>query len=465
LHREPTIMIDSGAVPTSILAFLTTVHLGLLVLRAHRSASTRGAHFVNTISLLFSASPWMMPTPIGLGIGAAAHLAWFAACEHLLVTPPTNANVAPSRAAPAAAPGVVQMARQARDVTPASRRPKDFVPTHVVAVFAETPDIRTFRMARPEGFEFTSGQFLTVRLRADGRDHVRCYSISSPPGSRGHLEITVKRLGMVSGALHASVRPGSVLHVRPPAGAFLYPTGDDRPLVLIAGGVGITPLMSMLRHAIEEEPARRVVLFYSVRTVEDIAFRDELSMLSRRHEQFRAIIAISDGDPTADFFPGRIDASLVTAMMPDVRHAICLVCGPAPMLDAMTDMLSGIGVPKGQINFEVFQAAVAASAGPSDPAAASLPEPAAGGAPPAVSFKRSKLDATPAPGQKLLEIAEGCGADIPSLCRMGVCGTCRTKIISGNVRCASKVLDEQDRKDGYVLACVSEVMSDCVVDA
>lgn len=462
-------MIDNGAQPTSVLAFITTLHLALVVLRAHRSASTNLAHFISAISVLFSASPWMMPSPFGLGLGLVAHALWFAACERLVVAP--AAESAPRPATPPPSPGVVQMARQAKEVKPAvppaaaPRRPKDFVATHVVAVFDETPDIRTFRMARPDGFEFKPGQFLTVRFRADGREHVRCYSISSPPGSRGHLEITVKRLGLVSGALHAAVRPGSVLHVRPPAGAFLYPAGDDRPLAFIAGGVGITPLMSMLRHAIEEEPARRAVLFYSVRTPKDIAFRDELMMLSRRHSQFQAIIAISNVETSTEFFPGRIDASLVTAMMPDIRHAICMLCGPPPMLDAMTNMLAELGVPKGQINFEVFQAAIAASAGPPDATEPAMPPPAPGAAPPSVSFKRSGVAAAIEPGQKLLEIAEGCGAAIPSLCRMGVCGTCRTKVVSGKVRCASKVLDEQDRKEGFVLACVSEVLSDCVVDA
>jgi ferredoxin-NADP reductase len=239
----------------------------------------------------------------------------------------------------------------------------------------------------------------------------------------------------------------------------------DRPLALIAGGVGITPLMSMLRHAIEEDPARRVVLFYSVRTPKDVAFHDELTMLSRRHSQFRSIIAISDAGTSTEFFPGRIDASLVTAMMPDIRHALCLICGPPPMLDAMTAMLTDLGVPRGQINFEVFQAAIAASAGPPDPLDQPAPPRATDAPPPAVSFKRSSVASSAAPGQKLLEIAEGCGANIPSLCRMGVCGTCRTRVVSGDVRCASKLLDEQDRKDGFVLACVSEVLSDSVIDA
>ncbi|MEO8681644.1 MAG: hypothetical protein ABI665_21540, partial [Vicinamibacterales bacterium] len=122
-------MLDTGDAPTSVLAFLTTVHLALVVLRAHRSSSTSLSHFVSAISVLFSASPWMMPSPVGLAAGFGAHVAWFAACERLLTPPPSAA--APARpAAPAPpAPGVVQMARQSKEVkpaVPAARRPKDF---------------------------------------------------------------------------------------------------------------------------------------------------------------------------------------------------------------------------------------------------------------------------------------------------------------------------------------------------
>jgi ferredoxin-NADP reductase len=463
-------MLETYDAPTSVLAFLTTVHLGLVVLRAHRSAATGTVHLVSGVSILFSMSPWLMASPVGLGIGLLAHSTWFTACERLLGTPVAALASLPAARPPARVPApakpasVVEMARRPKPVAEPARRPTSFVATPVVAVFDETPDIRTFRMVRPEGFEFQAGQFLTVRLRADGKEHVRCYSISSPPGSRGHLEITVKRLGMVSGALHASVRPGSMLHVRPPAGAFTYPAGEDRPLVLIAGGVGITPLMSMLRHAIEEEPTRPVTLFYSVRTAEDVAFRDEILMLNRRHTQFNSFIAVAEGPAPSVFYPGRINEALLTAMAPDVHHAICLICGPPPMLDAMTLLLREIGVPGGQVNFEVFQAAIAASAG-APAAAAAAPAASRAGALLEVSFKRSGLTATVGANQKLLDVAESCGADIPSLCRSGVCGTCRTKVLSGNVQCTSRILDDQDRQDGYVLACVSDVLSNCDIDA
>jgi ferredoxin-NADP reductase len=347
----------------------------------------------------------------------------------------------------------------------APAKPNNFVQVPILEVLDETHDIRTFRMARPEGFEFQAGQFLTVRVRSDGQEHVRCYSISSAPEARGHMEISVKRLGSVSGTLHAMVRPGSFLSVRAPGGAFIYPAGDDRPIVLIAGGVGITPLMAMIRHAVHTEPTRPVTLLYSVRTESDIAFLDELRVLDRRHSQFRAVIAISDVEVTSQgLFPGRITAEFILGAVPDVSHARCFICGPPPMLDVVTDLLQSVGVPRGQIHFEIFNPAIAASAGaPARERPAPAPE-AAAAADFEVRFVNSGVSTRVGAGQTLLEAAEGCNANIPSLCRVGVCGTCRTRVASGDAECASQMLGDQDRADGFILPCVTHIHSDCVVE-
>ncbi len=447
----------------SILAFATTVHLALVVLRGHRTGGGAPRYFVSGISFLFAASPWLMPSLFGLAAGFIAHVSWFVACEQLLLVPSPAGAPAPPRAAapsPAAAPR-----RTARIAQAAREQPRGFVQTAVMAVFDETHDIRTFRLARPDGFQFTAGQFLTVRLKADGREHVRCYSISSAPSAQAYLEISVKRLGLVSSALHATLRPGAMLAVREPAGAFVYPSDDQRPLVLLAGGVGITPLMSMLRHAVDTDPNRPVTLFYSVRRTADIAFHDELSVVTRRHEHVRVFIAVSDETPGPGHFPGFISESLVTTMVPDIAHAVCLLCGPPPMMDAMTAMLTSVGVPSPQVRFEVFQAAVAASNRALAPAGPALAGPDLGAIRHDVVFSRSNQRTQVDGEQSLLEAAETCGADIPSLCRAGVCGTCRTKVISGDTECRSSMLDADDRAAGYVLACVTQIASHCTVDA
>ena len=428
----------------------------MVVLRAYRSPSGGLGSFVIFISLLFAASPWWMTSTLELVIGLTAHLGWFVACERMLPVP----RAAPQRHAVATTsltvpPPVVAAAQVVR-------RPREFVQAPVLSVVDETPGIRTFRIARPQGCDFKAGQFVAVKVRADGREHVRCYSVSSSPAAQGYLEISVKRLGLVSGALHATLRPGSMLTFKAPAGAFVYPGGEDRPIVLIAGGVGITPLLSMLRYGVDTEPSRPVTLFYSVRTEQDIAFLDDIKLLERRHPQFRPFVAITDGLTEHTFFPGRLNETLVRASVRDITDAVCLVCGPREMNEAMKHMLMTLGVAPQQIRFEVFNAAVAASAGA--PPREKVPAPGRGPAPHA-RFQRSGRTTKVANGQTLLEAAEGCGAAIPSLCRAGVCGTCRTRVLSGDVECASQLLDDQDRRGGYVLACVTRINSDCTVEA
>ncbi|HXD15684.1 MAG TPA: 2Fe-2S iron-sulfur cluster-binding protein [Vicinamibacterales bacterium] len=484
-------MLTTEPLATSFLAFITTIHMGLVVLRMHRSPVTGVFSFVTPVSIALAASPWLLSSPTGVAAGLATQFAWFVACERLLPVPvamgasvrtqpsstvrqTTTAAPPPPRTMPRVATAPAPAARRAAPAPPASRATvaapappraeasRDFVQVPVIAVLDEARGIKTFRLGRPDGFEFKAGQFLTIRLRADGKEHARCYSISSRPEARGYMEISVKRLGSVSATLHASVRAGGMLAIRMPAGAFVYPAGDDRPIVLIAGGIGITPLMSMLRHGLDAEPLRPVTLVYSVRTPEDIAFRDEIRALATRHPQFSAVLVVTDADVTsADMFPGRITAHFLSVTVPDVAHSTCMVCGPPPMIDDVKVMLAEIGVPAGQIQYEIFQPTIAASAGAPVREQPVVEAPASH----EIRFERSGVSVRIEPGETLLEAAERCGADVPSLCRAGVCGTCRTRVLSGDAECASQILGDRDRADGYTLPCVARPFSDCVLEA
>jgi ferredoxin-NADP reductase len=448
----------SGSVlPSSVLALGTTVHLALSALRHHRRPGTGAFSALTLISVSLAVTPWAFPTALGLAVGLAIHAAWFWACERF--APPKEAASARPPVAAAPPPSADRRAGADRR-SGVDRRASGFAQTPVLAVFEETPDIRTFRIARPDKFEFVAGQFLPVRVKADGRDHVRCYSISSAPSARGYLEISVKRQGLVSGTLHTILRPGTTLSVRPPGGSFTYPAGDDRPLVLVAGGIGITPLLSMLRHAVEAEPSRRVTLLYSAATEEAFAFRDDIRSLLRRHPQARAFFAVTQGAGSPELYAGRIDKALVRAAVPDLANAIAMICGPQPMIDGIRQLLASLGMPEAQIRFERFEAAVAATAGHHTEAAG----PPASAAGHDVTCARTHTAVRAGRGQTLLEAAESGGVAIDSLCRSGVCGTCRTRVLEGDVACDSTLLDDADRAAGHVLACVARVQSDCVVD-
>ena len=331
----------------------------------------------------------------------------------------------------------------------------------VLAVIEEAADIRCFRLARPEGFTFKAGQFLTVRARVDGRDHARCYSISSAPDAHGYVEISVKRQGLVSNMLHATLRPGVPVFVRPPAGVFTYPSGDDRPLLLLAGGIGITPLLSMLRHAVTTEPSRPVTLLYSTQTEDGLAYRDEIDAIARRHPQVRVVYAVTRAKTDNGVYPGRIDDVLMQAAMPNVRDAIALICGPQKMIDAMHGHLERLGLPKSQVRSERFEAAVAAVGADH---AEDAPATASSGSGHRIHCARTGSAIVAAAGQTLLEAVEAGGWAIDSLCRSGVCGTCRTRVVRGDVHCETSALDSDDRQQGYVLACVARVQGDCTIE-
>jgi ferredoxin-NADP reductase len=438
--------------PSSALAVVTTVHLALASLRNHRRPGPSPVSSLTIVSVLFAAAPWLFPSAAGLAAGLAAHALWFAVCERFT---PRLAGAAAARSGQAPGAGS-PTARPAAAVS----KPKGFVQVPVLAVLEESEDIRTFRFARPEGFDFVAGQFLTVRVKVDGRDHVRCYSISSVPAASGYLEISVKRQGLVSHMLHATLRPGALVAARAPNGVFRYPAGDDRALLLIAGGIGITPVLSMLRHAVHTEPHRAVTLLYSAQSEGALAFRDEIAAIARRHPQVNVVFAVTRGATGPGVFPGRIDDTLIRATVPHVDHAIAMICGPQPMIDAMRVTLAGLGMPAAQIRSEVFEQAIAASGGKQ------VDETEApGGETFRMTCARSGSAVPVAPGQTLLEAAESGGIEIDSLCRAGVCGTCRTRVLDGHVDCESTALDDADRGQGYVLACVARIRGNCTVEA
>jgi ferredoxin-NADP reductase len=478
--------------PSSVLAFVTTIHLTLAALRNYRRPSTAPLSALMFVSLCFSAAPWLFPSALGLSLGLVSHGIWYAACELLTRSfqTPAMAAAAPSASSdrrstpvpvsrPAAAGGAptppASPVAARSSAEPIAAAQKGFFGVSVLATVQETSDIATIRLERPHDFEFKPGQFVAVRIRVDGKDHVRCYSISSAPGSIGYFEISVKRQGCVSNALHATARPGGRLSVRSPGGAFVYPSGDDRPIVLLGGGVGVTPLMSMLRHAVNVEPTRPIALLYSVRTEKDIAFRDELASLSRRHPQLRLRIAATGGPVRAPFHQGRIDEKLLRAAVPNLTDSICFMCGPEPMLNGMKELLRTLGVPAPQIRFELFQAATAVAAGlPEERTALSprletAPAPGVASASPSGGFEmhcvQSGKNVPVQMGQTLLDAAEAQGIDMPALCRSGVCGTCRVRVTKGSVDCRSTMLDEDDVKQGFVLACVATPQTHCAVEA
>jgi ferredoxin-NADP reductase/DMSO/TMAO reductase YedYZ heme-binding membrane subunit len=331
----------------------------------------------------------------------------------------------------------------------------------VARIFQETHDSKTFRFRLPDGgalpFEHVAGQYINLKLRIDGRRVNRSYTISSPPSRPDSCEITVKRVpdGYASHFLHDKVKEGDRIQVSAPAGKFLFAGHEAERVVLVAGGVGITPMMSIIRSLTDRAWPGAVHLLYSVRRREDVIFEAELEQLRRRFPNLQVEIVVSSEQ-------GHITRELIERQLPGLTSGPVMLCGPDPMMVAMRALLVELGVPDGEIHQEEFLSPPAAAPGEPEP----VEDIPVNGAAPSVRFERSGKSTEVPAELTVLEAAEECGVAIPFECRSGICGQCKTRLISGRVVMeVEDALTGNDRAKGLVLACQARAAQDLVVDA
>ena len=329
---------------------------------------------------------------------------------------------------------------------------------------------------------FKPGQFITVRLAvADAgaatpdrtRTVTRCYSLSDRPNTEAY-RITVKRVtaprdrpelppGIAAGYLHDRVHEGDIIEIKAPAGQFFLDPDLSVPAILVAGGIGVTPMMSMLRWCLDMQPERSVYLFYGVRHGREQAFKQTLEALAGRHPNFQLNVLYSSPGPDdvqgRDFqSPGHIDVDLLKRALPHGRHQF-YVCGPPPMMESLVSGLRAWGVLEEDIHFEAFGPASARSAlGASQDAA--MP----GAARFEVKFSRSGRTLTwDGQDANLLDFSERHGIAVNSGCRSGSCGSCEIRLVSGLVHYAQQ--PDHDIADGNCLLCVGTPASPLLLGA
>ena len=342
----------------------------------------------------------------------------------------------------------------------------------VVGVFRETGEIRTLRLAASGSgeipFRFAPGQFLTMTVTRDGKPVRRAYSISSSPAQRAYCEITVKResRGAMSPYLCDEVKAGDLLACAAPGGSFTF-TGAEAPgVVLIGGGVGLTPLMSVIRYLTDVGWPGPVHLLFFCRTTEDFLFREELERLQRRHANLEVIASMTRAQGTTWMGPcGRPSKSMIAAAVPDIASRRVHLCGPPPMMDAVKGILNELGVPPMQVKTEIFGPPAKPSSGPAmTDAAAVAVAPRATAA--IVQFARSKVSAAVPAGRTILDAADSIGVFIDNACRSGTCGSCKVKLQAGVVSMAVEdALEPAEKASGIVLACQALPSGDVTVDA
>ncbi|WP_266362978.1 ferredoxin--NADP reductase [Tellurirhabdus rosea] len=316
---------------------------------------------------------------------------------------------------------------------------------------------------------YRAGQFLTFVLHISGHEVRRSYSLSSTPGVDADLRITIKRVdnGEVSRYLLDHVQVGDVLTSLPPLGRFVLETspGTPRDIVLMGAGSGITPLFSILKQVLHEEPDSRVTLLYSNTSEHSVVFRDSLNALRQRHaDRFRLIHLLSqptgDGGLNGEVRRGRLNNLLLELMLPglttfDRADARWYICGPGDYMRMVQFTLLFLGIKQEQIRKENFTVDVV-----SVPAIS--PERARDHRI-ALTFRGTEYTLQVPAYQSILEAALGQGIPLPYSCRGGRCSACAVRCRRGRVAMTiNDVLTENDLANGWVLTCTGYPESDDV---
>lgn len=333
----------------------------------------------------------------------------------------------------------------------------------VARVVDESHNIRSFYLQASDGLglpRFEAGQHLPVRIQLEGHKapSIRTYSVSSAP-SDDFLRISVKRDGSVSSHLHEQVRALHEIEARAPQGHFTVQATERRPLVLLAAGVGITPLLSMLREVVYQgqriSRMRPVWLVQSARSVADLAFREEIDELAARAGDKLQVVRMVSQPPTdakvgeGYDLAGRIDVELLKKLLPLNDYDFYL-CGPGSFTQALYDGLRKLRIPDDRIHAETFgPSTLVRDIEVSMPAPQQVP---AATEAVKVLFASSGKEARWEPGGgTLLELAEARGLNPEFSCRGGSCGTCKTRLSRGQVHYLSQPAEPVG--EGEVLIC------------
>lgn len=363
------------------------------------------------------------------------------------------------------------------DAQPGTQAWSGFRKFMLVGKVLEADDICSFYFAPHDGQAlppYLPGQYLTFQIPTQDSDRpvVRCYSLSDSPTHPDYYRVTVKRIrehkaiegshdGVVSTHFHRQVLPDDLIDVKAPSGHFHLNLEEQGPVVLTGGGIGLTPVLSMLNYIVASGSKRETWFFYGVTHGGEHAMKEHLATIAAEHDNVKLHICYSRPRPYdrqgIDYdHAERVSVDLFKRLLPSNNYDF-YTCGPAPMMDQITGDLTDWGIPKNRIHFEAFGAATVKRVGKDITPAANAP-------PMQVEFARTGNTLVwDNSSTSLLEFAEASGIPMDSGCRAGNCGACLTAIRSGTV----EYLSEPGAvvEDGSCLTCISVPKGHLVLDA
>lgn len=329
----------------------------------------------------------------------------------------------------------------------------------VTAIHDTEKNAKVFRLSGKDGYlpPFEAGQYLNIFTEIDGVRTSRPYSISSSPRQRAYYEITVARTqnGFVSDYFLDQVKVGDEFTASRPAGVFRHqPVFHSKKMLMLGGGSGITPFMSMIREVLDAGLDRDMVLLYGCRNADVALFHDQLTGLAENFANFRYYLVVSDQDAKWDGARGFITSDLIQKLCPDYAERTAYICGPEIMNEFCVKQLQALGLAQKNIRREMFGAAkdITKEAG--------WPSELSGTEEFTVTVN-GKQKITAKSGESLLTALERAGVRVNVCCRSGECSLCRVQLVSGKVFLSKgMMLRKADEKYGYIHSCKSYPISD-----
>lgn len=355
--------------------------------------------------------------------------------------------------------------------TPSDKSGPHYYELKIKEIVQETKDAISIVFEQPATkLAYKSGQFLTLIVNVGGKEVRRSYSLCSSPYLEESPAVTVKRVdgGLMSNWLADNAKTGGSIKVMEPMGQFTteYSTSNKRHIVMFAGGSGITPMMSIIKSVITQEPDSIVSLIYCNRNIDSIIFKDSLEKWATKYEGRLHVIHVLDEAPMNwQGYSGLLNHDMLKKLferIPDwgIGKTTYLMCGPEGMMKNVETLLDAHKIPKEKIFKESFVTGTIDKKEKKEEVASSDNKARQV----TIRYDGNEFKFMVEPRRTILETALDQGIDLPYSCQSGLCTACRGKALSGKVK-----LDEEDglsqseKAEGYVLTCVGHPMTDDVV--
>ena len=225
--------------------------------------------------------------------------------------------------------------------------------TKIKEIIPRTVDVNSYRFPRPPELTYKSGQYFFITIKQGNRELTKLFSFSSSPTEKDHFEFTKKFTDHEYSMALKAAKVGDWARIDAPYGQFTF-EGEYPKIAQLAGGIGITPFISMCKNATDKRMNSKITLFYGCRTENDIAFKQELEKMQEQNKNLKIVFMVNEASSHWKGATGVINAEMIKKELPDYKDNLFYVCGPPPMVKAMETLLESIGLPKTQLKLEYF---------------------------------------------------------------------------------------------------------------